>query len=78
MTDKDESTTWKKIHDITNHMNWSHCAEHTKYQFIGLHDNANAGLGRGVWDPKNYEWFVDEINTAYDFWIKQGRSLIKH
>ena len=72
-TGSNESKSWDAIHKIPHKMGCGHCAGEAKKDFIGLHDVSNIALGKGAYDPNNFEAFVKKINTVHRFWISKGK-----
>lgn len=72
-TGYDGGAQWKKMHAAAEEIGCESCRIHGKALVSGLHDHVNAGLGKKVYDKKNYEHFVHEVNCAYNRCKADGR-----
>jgi len=60
------SHIWEKLHQLVDSIECDMCREHAKNLMSGLHDHINSGLGEKIFDEKNYNKFVNEVNCVYD------------
>lgn len=74
-TGYDGSSIWQELHKIHEKIDCGHCADHAKFLMTAIHDHVNAGLGKQVFDSKNYHWFVKEVNSTFDH-AKKHRLII--
>lgn len=64
-TGSDESHVWNHLHnDVPKLFNCEHCAQHAKFEFRGLHDHVNLGLGKTAHNKKTYQKWVEEVNDV--------------
>jgi hypothetical protein len=68
----DGSKIWEKIHKLPKEIDCESCSSHADNNFKGLHDHHNAGLGKPIFDVKNYEKFVNEVKCVYSKCVESG------
>ena len=49
------------------------CSNHADFEFKGLHDHINAGLGKEPHDKKLYKKWVNEVNDVFEACVLDGR-----
>ena len=69
----DGSRQWKLIHDVPKSIDCEECAEHADFEFKGLHDHVNVGLGKQVFDSHVYNKWVHEVIETNRACKKEGR-----
>jgi hypothetical protein len=70
---------WELLHGIANNYGCSSCRPGAKMLISGIHDTVNIFLGKPVYDPENFQKFVEHINEAHRKYEKKGiRHGIRH
>lgn len=72
-TGYDGSAQWAKMHKTAEEIPCDSCRDHATKLMKGVHDHVNAGLGKPVFDRKNYAEFADEVACVYASCVKEGR-----
>ena len=57
---------WQALTKEVNKIDCESCREHAVNLISFLHDHVNAGLGKPLFNNKNYNGIVKEINCVYD------------
>jgi len=58
------SKVWEKLHKIPNEIECEECKSHAKRGLMGYHDLVNAGLGKTLFDKKNFNRFANEVECV--------------
>lgn len=72
-TGYDGSHIWKDVHELPKKIDCEECSEHATFEFKGLHDHINLGLGKKPFDKTNYHKWVHEIVEVHRTCTKDGR-----
>jgi hypothetical protein len=57
---------WKELEKAVNKIDCESCREHAERLISFIHDHVNAGLGKPLFNAKNYHDIVSEINCVSD------------
>lgn len=61
----DGKQVWEKLHKLHKDIDCEECSDHAKRLFEFIHDVVNAGLGKKLHNPINFDKIYNEILCVY-------------
>ena len=67
------SAVWEELHRLPKKIDCAECSDHADFEFRGLHDHVNLGLGKQAYDKQTYNEWVNEVQCTFNRCKKEGR-----